>query len=283
MTSLNSQDHFYVTLPSNSSYSFYGKQLIGSYKTKLSAPIIVDPLLWEVGLASIVYPRSWANIKSPTFTIHVLVNVREEGPFVFYDKVDYTLPLSRYENAAHLIDELDAAIVNDPQKRITRAQCRFEYDRLTKRGIIRLAEHYLLEIPEQLAVPLGFGRGKTVYLSRGPPLAFQTNKVRTMVGQIIKTPHTVNPNRYLEELYVYSDIVTLQRVGDTVAPLLRSVTDNNGSMSVETVVSEFRHIQYLPLQSGSIESIEIHIADSGGRVVDFAFGDVIVTLHFRKR
>ncbi|GBM64450.1 hypothetical protein AVEN_194215-1 [Araneus ventricosus] len=52
---------FYVTLPRNSSLSYFPKNTQASFRTKLSRPITLTGA-WEVGLLEIFVPRTWFNI-----------------------------------------------------------------------------------------------------------------------------------------------------------------------------------------------------------------------------
>lgn len=58
-----------MSLPSNSSQAFYGKQHPSRYHTRLETAINVDPRDYEVGLASITYPKSWHNVEDSSFSI----------------------------------------------------------------------------------------------------------------------------------------------------------------------------------------------------------------------
>jgi hypothetical protein len=60
---------FFMSLPSNSSQAFYGKQHPSRYHTRLETAINVDPRDYEVGLASITYPKSWHNVEDSSFSI----------------------------------------------------------------------------------------------------------------------------------------------------------------------------------------------------------------------
>lgn len=276
-------NHFYVTLPSNSSLSFYGHQKPSNYKTRLSSAVNLDPTLWEVGLSQIIYPRSWANIKDPSFTIRMPVDGAEKVPLVTHV---FKLSGTRFENPAHLVADFDEKLARHVRNVPWREEIRIKFERPTQRAVIDLSEAFILELPEQLAIPLGFGRHKNVVISGVPSdggeYDLTTDKTRLFIGKSIKSPHPVNPDRLITELYVYTSIVKPHRVGDALAPLLRNVIDI-GAGTGETVVAEFRHVHYMPLQTGCFEEIEIFLADSGGREVEFEYGDVISTLHFRRR
>jgi len=53
--------HFYLTLPSNSSQQFFPENTLTEFTTKLSSTIELNGE-WEVGLAEIMFPRSWYTI-----------------------------------------------------------------------------------------------------------------------------------------------------------------------------------------------------------------------------
>jgi hypothetical protein len=53
---------FYLTLPSNASMKYYPDNTMAKYTTTLSNRIELDGD-WEVGLAEIIYPCSWYNVK----------------------------------------------------------------------------------------------------------------------------------------------------------------------------------------------------------------------------
>ena len=82
-------------------------------------------------------------------------------------------------------------------------------------------------------------------------------------------------------LYVYSNIVEPQIVGDVQAKLLRIVGVKEKSRMVNHVES-FHHVQYLPVSDNGTETIEMLIKRDDGRPVLFQTGKVIVTLHFKK-
>lgn len=92
---------------------------------------------------------------------------------------------------------------------------------------------------------------------KGPPLKF-------------KTP----------ALYVYTDIITDDYVGDVKIPLLRAV-GIEGDRG-EFANKEFIHPHYKALKTGYINSIRIEVKDDTGEDIDFAVGKVICTLHFRR-
>ena len=56
------ESEFYVTLPGNSSMQYFPDNKTSKFVTKLSRTPQLDGE-WEVGLAEIVYPHTWYNIR----------------------------------------------------------------------------------------------------------------------------------------------------------------------------------------------------------------------------
>lgn len=82
-------------------------------------------------------------------------------------------------------------------------------------------------------------------------------------------------------LYIYTDIIAAQIVGDSNVPLLRAVPIDIKESS--TVYEIFIHPYYMPLVKHSFDTIEINIRTSTGELVPFEGGLLNKTLHFRKK
>jgi hypothetical protein len=52
-------DHFYVTLPSESSGHYFPHNTIANFRTKLATPIELELDKWEVGLVEISYSKGY--------------------------------------------------------------------------------------------------------------------------------------------------------------------------------------------------------------------------------
>ena len=82
-------------------------------------------------------------------------------------------------------------------------------------------------------------------------------------------------------MYVYCNVVDSQIVGDTFAPLLRTVAVSGERGSV--ITSTFDRPHYVPVSTDEVGMLEINIKDDTGEDVSFQFGKVIVKLHFRQK
>ena len=82
-------------------------------------------------------------------------------------------------------------------------------------------------------------------------------------------------------MFVYTDIIQPQFVGDTKAPLLRiiGITDIHHG-KVQTIT--FHNVHYFPLANLSFDTVEILLKDHAGRNLPFASGTLTLTLHFKR-
>jgi hypothetical protein len=71
-------------------------------------------------------------------------------------------------------------------------------------------------------------------------------------------------------MYVYTDIVDAQFVGDVKVPLLRIV--NIEGEYGNTVHASFRNLQYVPVKVNSFETIEVNIKNDQTKTYHFSSG-----------
>ena len=270
-------DHFYITLPSNSSESVYGKQKLCSYKTK---PLNLNVDEWEVGLAEVIYPHTWNNVKEGTFSIKKL-NDRDE----LWEWTTVKIPSARYENPEQLVDTLNDA-VHEVLGKAQREHIYFMYNSLLRKFVAHVSVNYRVRFPASLAHTLGLGDVETT-------LKQSTNEI--IPGQVdpeadhhtlysadkTVATYVMDLDRGLHTFFVYCDIVEYQLVGDANVPLLRTV--NVLGKSGDVVVNSFDNIHYIGLGRSSFQEIHIHISDDTGERVPFQHGRVIVKLHFRRK
>ena len=80
-------------------------------------------------------------------------------------------------------------------------------------------------------------------------------------------------------LFVHCDAGTSGMVGNQVTDLLREIKYQTN----KTTYFEPQHIHDLPVRSGLMEIIETQVKETNGDPVAFAKGQIILTLHFKKR
>lgn len=265
-------DHFYVTLPSNSSEPYYGRQEAGNYQTRLAIPLRVDPEDYEVGLVGVTLPRTLFNV--PALDLLYTYLAREGAHYTIH------IPAGHYKSIPHLLRTIKKKTkdVIDIEAGPDHA---FSYSKVTGRVTCTVAEGFRVSFTDTLAILLGFGNAKKIMLG-GTTDTVISPDLSYFKGSEIEGEFEANVNRLTETLMVYSDIVTPQYVGDHLVPLLRHITHLNtgeGDLTEES----FIHVHYVALQRANIDSITIFYADATGKSPTFTSGSSIAKLHFRRK
>jgi hypothetical protein len=253
-------DHFYLTLPSDASATYYPDNTIARYIVKLPERIRLDGN-YEVGLSEIVYSHSWYNFdnRDERYWIGAFNLVTDEISAMTIVKSGF------YEDgkvfAAALTQQATrafAAIPNVSFKLTFIAHVgRMRMQVRNSDGISVIISPDLLEI-------LGFRR----------MLRFASD-----VDRVGFAPFDVN--RGLNLVYIYCDVASYSTVGDIRAPLLRvcNVSGKNGRV----VRITYDRPHYVPVGRREFDAVGIAINNELGEPMPFEFGKTIVTLHFRRR
>ena len=281
-------DHMYVTLPSNSSEDVFGRQPMSDFQTQLSQPMSLSVTDYEVGLAEIIYPRTWYHIHGGKLKIKTISNTSTRW---IYNTV--YVPSGHYDTPEQLISAVNRVIqdvlkdqATDPEtlevdQKILEA-IQFHYHPLHRKVFVAVSEGFSVQLYEELSIILGFGDKQSTFLNTGEEYDVVELAIRTVYnGAKIQSPFTMDLDRGLHTLFVYCDLVQPQAVGDTDVPLLRAVGVEGQDGNV--VTKSFQNIHYLPLNRSTFQTIHIYITDDTGRRVPFLQGRVIVKLHFRRK
>ncbi len=269
-------DHFYITLPSNSSEDVYGKQSLCSFKTHLAKPLHLDVSEWEVGLAEIIYPHTWKNVKNGKFCLKYL----ENSNWVWHET---EIPSAMYESPEVLIRALNEKL-NDVLPKEQQGKIAFHYNSVERKFLAFVdRDGYMVRFSKSMAMTLGLGdKETTLRQTKEESHGITTNENRIVYNNDkIIGQYAMDLNRGLHTFFVYCDIVQYQLVGDANVPLLRTVavSGRNG----DVVAKSFDNIHYVGLSRSTFQEVHIHITDDTGLKVPFEHGRVIVKLHFRRK
>ena len=282
--------HFYMTLPSNSSLSFFPENTLTNYTTKLMNPVELTDQ-WELSLCEILYPRSWYTV--PVHGVYMKVNCSnctikpsylqpvmdddELSPISQYlwdFVVIIHVPGGYYESIETLLQTLEHATMRafastdeSGINNLLRAP-KFFYNALNKRVHITLQDGMIMTMPPVLETILGIAPNQN-------PIVNSTKSPLTIVGDNVS-----DIQAGIHALYVYCDILEHIPVGDTRAPLLRIVDIDGAVGSMQ--VRRYDRPRYVPIQQKQFDSIQIVIRDDLGEPVSFQSGKLMVTLHFRR-
>lgn len=241
---------FYTFLPSNASLDLYQDNSLTSYTVHIPERIVLEGE-YEIGLQSIIWPRTFYNINkdcqrlyysSPTKEIDViLIN---EG---YYDTMNKLI--------IHVNSKVSDVVSDNIQ---------LNYNPTTEKIHASVKKGYKLILPQGiLSQILGFGG----------------EQVDIIESQI--SPFASDLSGGFHCLYIYCDIAGYQIVGDTKARLLK-VLPVEGKYG-ETVFKSFDVPTYYPVGTREFQDIKIDLRDDSGAKVQFNSGRVAVNLHIRQK
>ena len=229
-------DHFYLTLPSDSSAKYYSDNTIARFVTKLPETICLEGD-YEMALAEIIYPQSWFNIDNTTGK-YWFAFAQDKFSKIF-------LPSGYYKDGKEIQYALNA---------LTQRDISFYYDEATEwfTLTVMLPENDAITLSDDLKYYLG-----TLKICEGHSLSSTVS-------------HTFDPNRGLNLIYVYCDVAAHTIVDDTKTPFLRvcNVSGKHG----EIVRHAYIHPRYVPVGRREFDTIEIAINNELGKSMPFEYG-----------
>ena len=83
-----------------------------------------------------------------------------------------------------------------------------------------------------------------------------------------------------KRLFVYCDLVESNRMGGQLHPLMREVYFRKNGWG--TQYFEPQHYQWMPLRRAWVDTVEVELADPDGTLPEFAKGQTVLTVLFRK-
>ncbi len=231
----------------------YPKNTLANFFTKLPHQIYLNGE-WEVGIAEIQYPYTWNNVNRGQNKIYVKT----------WNESEYTpieIPPGNYNDIEKLIFALMERITMTRKFRADDLE--IHYTPIDKRTSIFVKRGCFLRLEGDVATVLGFNQGTVIN------------------NTLVTSPHFALVVDAISSLYVYTDIIDSQYVGDVKVPLLRivGVEGQHGHFITKT----FDRPQYLPVCRQTLDAIEIDIKDDTGKHISFEYGKVVVKLHFRKQ
>jgi hypothetical protein len=249
------ENSIYITLPSNTTNEMFPNNTISHYTVRL--PKRIDFGDYEAALVEIQYPKSWTTIGGWIFSVMTYNTVRHVTSLA---KVE--IPTTKLNSVQSLLEVIRKRLdeINGIGHKYV-----FDYNEATGRTGFRLEDSdSMLLFQDNLREMLGFKqkhfRGDTDWHWSDYPTDISNG---------------------MTSLYVYSNIVQNQFVGDVMVPLLRTVPIR-GSVWDAYRSEEFRHHHYLPLKNETTDLVEIKIVRDNGDSIDFQTGKVIVVLHLRR-
>lgn len=251
-------DHFFMTLPSDSSMDVFPSNKITNFKTQLSKRVTLIGE-WEVGLTEIHIPYTFNTISAKDFWIGFQSGRPGDGGSSTADPDNWTLvtfPEGMYSSAENILSVMRG-----------NEQFRAAMDIFVHLGRVTIRP-----------------KSNTHYVSMSAELQRILNfPTRDFKGHC-EGVNPCQPDALIpSQIYVYSDVAEPQYLGDVNAPILRIINiEKHKNPMGASIVKIFTHPHYIPVSKREFNQIEIDIRDHLGNPLPFTNGQLNVKLHFRK-
>ena len=276
---------FHITLPSDSSATFFPNNTVAHFTTKLPDCIALDGE-YEVGLTEIIYPQNFPNFYSPNpLKIDIWFKIDEDDD----DEEDkfigtWLLENRNFENQQKLAEYMSKALTQYVNKLLTSKAHAYFSNRVIPQFKIQF------QIPDESIHKEFFKIEKCPYSNSGIScdldsvfmnrfgLKYDQGTDRYTFAKNFNMLDGVIESTRL--MYVYCDIASHNYVGDIKTPLLRVF--NTDGKDTKMAIKTFLQPIYLPVSKREFETIEINLNNELGKPIPFIDGKSVVTLHFRR-
>ena len=252
-----------MTLPSNVKSKTSHKNTVSHYITKLSDTLVLRD--YEVALCEICYPHSFDNIYSPINKIQFTSMAGTQLELTRYRRI----PPAYYNSIEAIVEEINKLRPGSFKGELGFEKVASLAGRRRVKVVLFPSER--LELHLTLATLLGFTTNK--WETEGS--ADESRRWR------FKAEKQGDINSLHYNMFVYSDICQPSLVGNNSYPLLRTVTIEG--QEGQYIHKTFETGHYVKLLSAYLHQIDIKLTNDLGEPIRFAYGKVIVKLHFRKR
>lgn len=268
-------DDFYVTLSSNAGGKYYPNNTLTHFWNKCAEPIeLGDPTSWKVGLVDIQFPVNWDRLPAKEQAVHYLGEQRIEG----VDGGEARLEQVTFDFVLQPVDFRDASALVHKIKTATKMHPYFKtavnifYNQTFRTIRIELPPRTAMVTTSTVLSVLGIkGGGKA-----GHVLGNKRDDAAVYEG-------SVDVNVRFRTLWIYSDVCAHRMVGDTRAPLLRTVPIVAADGTLRQMYAVYEVPLYAPVSRNYFPAIELLITDTAGERIPFRAGQVVATLHFVKK
>ena len=269
---------YYVTLPSNGAdlKSEYGilNNTQTDYEIELKNPLNFTYKNYEVGLSEFSCNMSWL-MPLGKFTI---INTQKK-----FDDIELNISISDGILVTGMIEILKSRfdqIFLRNEVNLLDNNIIFNYENATNSFIIHVPDGWELKIEGFFATFLKYI--KSMYFDGSEQIIkYSTDCIKIKgVASCVLTKNKIN---YINELYIYTNIIENQHVGSDMVKLLKVVNVKGFNGDNISHIFDFPH--YLSLDTNYIDIIRIYIRDCYGNKIRFndEHSKVFVKLHFKPK
>lgn len=239
---------FNVTISSNNSKHLYPTNTTANFRVRLPQRLLLSEQ-WRVGLADVTFNNPRLTFDRPEVVRVVSMDNQIE--------TEVLIPPALYETSEMLVEEINKQI-----------------------GVAIMIEHRPVVLLKDGKVKVQSGFFVGVDQSR---IEIKLEFSPTL-DQILGISRWGIPSLNARQpiIFLYTNIVKARVVGDVAVRLLRTVDPSKGRSFGSIVSTSFRRIYFCPLDAHAIDEIEIQLLYDTGLEPVFKFGDIRLTLQFRK-
>ena len=286
-------ENFYVTLTSNSRSN---NEDISNLQKKFASRVKLKGN-WEVGLTSISFPNSAFNFNEKEFINYTYYDSYNNKMKLFKKPVE--ISINNYLDIKSLLEEISASrtkIMNSLKNEDASIELP-ELELNTKSNILffklKVYNNFLVfpQMSDRLCYLLGFDKKlldqkiSNVYqfyekeLTKNPTYIFKhASKDKTLSAQNI-----FNLKSDLNSMFLYCDLIKESHFNENSVPLLRCINIPNSAVYGDQISINFPICHYIPVRYNEFETIELNLKDESGINFPFRFGNIGISLHFRKQ
>lgn len=285
---------FYIVLTSDASRDQYPENTAADFTMQLKSQLNLSED-WEVAMTRIIYPYSWQNVREHQLSYTLLCKANGlPWTLTIY------LPSGIYRTVKDVIHGMLRGLHNGlrdiylkSKETITSLggnQCFYIHEKAQDFFELMLPPGWYVTLPKTLARALGYLNhqynipqlyqiGRLVQQNDDQSVLL-VSTTTTLVRKEELVWGLLSPYAF-QTMYVYSDLVESQVVGDTQANLFHILVPRGEPGDV--VAEEIKLPTYHRLRTSVFSSVKINIRGDTGEPIPFASGTVRVTLHFRRR
>nr|DAC81411.1 TPA_asm: penton-2 [Rhodactis coral adintovirus] len=287
---------FYIVLTSDASRDQYPENKAADFKMQLPNQLHLSED-WELAMTHIIYPYTWKNVQDRqlSYTLHC-----KNGNIPW--SLSIHLPSGIYRTVNDVIHGMLTGLHNALKEIYRKSDgtvtslrgndCFYIHEKAREYFELNLPSGWSVTLPKNLARSLGYlnynNTLPALYQIKTPPLIelnddhsvtlLATTTIMSRKDDLVwgmLSPHA------FQTMYVYSDLVESQVVGDAQANVLRILVPRG--QPGDLVAEEIKLPSYHRLRTSVFSSVAINIRGDTGDLIPFASGNVRVTLHFRRR
>ena len=274
-------DDFYVYLSSNVRNNI-NQNTLSNFTTFLPEKLELSEK-YEVALAEISYTKSWLNIEKDEDVWITDCDAKEPKSY----KIILT---AGYYDESLIVKMINAMMNKRGVGDFVLVNPQLNYDENSKKFKITYGAtnegtekpHILLPIfSYDLSEKLGFIDEKNEKLLPKNYIDFSGLNDKGQKDVVIESHFNPQINS-VHTIYIYSDILNPRIVGNVKAPLFRQVEVPSKKPFGQDIHIKYKNLFYHPLNHFEINTIQIILKDDTGRDIQFKFGRISLSLHFRK-